>query len=75
MGLPAAILFAAFYFVPFIANLRYSLTKWDRITDPEFVGLRNFVNLLTNDDLFYKVLGNNLRFTFLVVLFQTLFFL
>ena len=73
MGLPAAILFAAFYFVPFIANLRYSLTKWDRITDPEFVGLRNFVNLLTNDDLFYKVLGNNLRFTFLVVIFQTLF--
>ena len=73
MGLPAAILFAAFYFVPFIANLRYSLTKWDRITAPEFVGLRNFVNLLTNDDLFYKVLGNNLRFTFLVVIFQTLF--
>ena len=73
MGLPAAILFTAFYFVPFIANLRYSLTKWDRITDPEFVGLKNFVNLLTNDDLFYKVLGNNLRFTFLVVIFQTLF--
>ena len=73
MGLPAAILFAGFYFVPFIANLRYSLTKWDRITEPAFVGLRNFVNLLTNDDLFYKVLGNNLRFTFLVVVFQTLF--
>ncbi|MFZ9294567.1 MAG: carbohydrate ABC transporter permease [Candidatus Nanopelagicaceae bacterium] len=73
MGLPAAILFAGFYFVPFIANLRYSLTRWDRITEPEFVGLRNFVNLLTNDDLFYKVLGNNLRFTFLVVVFQTLF--
>ncbi len=73
MGLPAAILFALFYFVPFIANLRYSLTKWDRISDPEFVGLSNFVNLLTNDDLFYKVLGNNLRFTFLVVVFQTLF--
>lgn len=73
MGMPAAILFAGFYFVPFIANLRYSLTRWDRITEPEFVGLRNFVNLLTNDDLFYKVLGNNLRFTFLVVVFQTLF--
>jgi raffinose/stachyose/melibiose transport system permease protein len=73
MGLPAAIIFAGFYIVPFIANLRYSLTRWDRITEPEFVGFRNFVNLLTNDDLFYKVLGNNLRFTFLVVLFQTLF--
>ena len=73
MGLPAAILFGLFYLVPFIANLRYSLTKWDRISEPEFVGFRNFVNLLTNDDLFYKVLGNNLKFTFLVVLFQTLF--
>lgn len=73
MGLPAALLFSIFYFVPFIANLRYSLTRWDRITDPEFVGMKNFVNLLTNDDLFFKVLGNNLRFTFLVVLFQTVF--
>ena len=73
MGLPAAIIFTLFYFVPFIANLRYSLTKWDRIADPEFVGIRNFVNLLTNDDLFYQVLGNNLKFTFLVVVFQTVF--
>ena len=73
MGLPAAIIFTLFYFVPFIANLRYSLTKWDRITNPEFVGIRNFVNLLTNDDLFYQVLGNNLKFTFLVVVFQTVF--
>ena len=71
MGFPAALLFALFYFVPFAANLRYSLTKWDQITAPEFVRLRNFVNLLTNDDLFYKVLGNNLEFTFLVVIFQT----
>ena len=71
MGLPAALIFTAFYFVPFVANLRYSLTRWDRITEPEFVGFRNFINLLTNDDLFYKVLGNNLRFTFLVVVFQT----
>ena len=72
MGLPAALIFTAFYFVPFIANLRYSLTRWDRITESEFVGLRNFINLLTNDDLFYKVLGNNLKFTFLVVVFQTI---
>lgn len=73
MGLPAGILFAAFYFVPFVLNLRYSFSKWDGITESEFVGLGNFTNMLTNDDLFYKVLGNNLRFTFLVVLFQTLF--
>ena len=51
--------------------LPISFTRWDRITEPEPVGLSNFINLLTNDDLFYKVLGNNLRFTFLVVIFQT----
>lgn len=73
MGLPAALIFTVFYFVPFIVNLRYSLTKWDRISDPIFVGLENFQRLLFNDDLFYKVLGNNLRFTALVVIFQTLF--
>lgn len=73
MGLPAAIIFTVFYFVPFIINLRYSLTKWDRISDPMFVGFENFHRLLFNDDLFYKVLGNNLRFTALVVIFQTLF--
>ena len=73
MGVPAAVLFTIFYFVPFIVNLRYSFTQWDRITEPKFVGLDNFYRLLFNDDLFYKVLGNNLRFTALVVIFQTLF--
>lgn len=29
--------------------------------------------MLTNDDLFYKVLGNNVEFSFLVVVFQTAF--
>lgn len=72
MGLPAALIFAIFYFGPFVLNLRYSLVKWDGITDVEFVGLGNFIKLVSDDDLFYKVLGNNLRFTFLVVIFQTL---
>ena len=72
MGLPAALIFAVFYFGPFVLNLRYSLVKWDGITDSEFVGLGNFIKLVSDDDLFYKVLGNNLRFTFLVVIFQTL---
>ena len=73
MGLPAALLFSFFYFVPFVLNLRYSLVDWNSIDEPKFVGADNFTKLLTDDDLFYKVLGNNLRFTFLVVIFQTLF--
>jgi raffinose/stachyose/melibiose transport system permease protein len=73
MGAPAAILFIIFYLYPALNTLRYSATRWNGIDPVEFVGVRNFVNLLTNDDLFLKVLGNNVRFTLLVVLFQTSF--
>ena len=73
MGAPALFLFLAFYLYPALQNLQFATRRWDGITPPESVGLRNFTNLLTNDDLFYKTLGNNLEFTFLVVLFQTAF--
>ena len=73
MSLPALSLYVFLFLIPVLNNLRYALTKWDGIEEPEFVGFRNFTNLLTNDDLFYKTLGNNLEFTFLVVLFQTIF--
>lgn len=70
---PSLILFLAFYLYPALQNLQFATRRWDGITPPENVGLRNFTNLLTNDDLFYKVLGNNIEFTFLVVVFQTAF--
>ena len=71
MGAPALFLFLAFYLYPALQNLQFATRRWDGITPPEPVGFRNFTNLLTNDDLFYKTLGNNLEFTFLVVIFQT----
>jgi raffinose/stachyose/melibiose transport system permease protein len=70
---PSLLLFLAFYLYPALQNLQFATRRWDGITPPENVGLRNFTNLLTNDDLFYKVLGNNIEFTFLVVIFQTAF--
>ncbi len=71
MTLPALLLYSAFYLYPTISNLRYSLSKWDGFGVPEFVGLRNFTKLVTDDDIFNKVLSNNIEFTFLVVIFQT----
>ena len=73
MGAPALFLFLAFYLYPALQNLQFATRRWDGISEPEAVGFRNFTKLLTNDDLFYKTLGNNLEFTFLVVLFQTAF--
>ena len=71
MGLPALLLFLAFYLYPALQNLQFATRRWDGITDPEFVGFRNFTNLLTNDDLFIKILGNNIRFSLIVVIAQT----
>ena len=71
MGAPALLLFLAFYLYPALQNLQFATRRWDGISEPENVGFRNFTNLLTNDDLFYKTLGYNIEFTFLVVVFQT----
>ena len=71
MAFPAVAIYAFLYLYPALTNLLYATQRWDGVTKPEFVGLTNFVHLLTNDDLFRKILGNNLRFTFIVVIFQT----
>jgi raffinose/stachyose/melibiose transport system permease protein len=69
--LPALLLFVGLYLLPAVNSLRYSLTKWDGIMPSQFVGVENYTKLATGDDLFIKVLGNNLEFMFWVVLFQT----
>ena len=71
MALPAFIVYASLYLYPALSNLLYATQKWDGITKPEFTGLRNITYLLTQDDLFRKALGNNLRFMLVVVIFQT----
>ena len=71
MALPAFAVYASLYLYPALSNLLYATQKWDGITKPEFTGLRNMTYLLTQDDLFRKALGNNLRFMLVVVIFQT----
>lgn len=73
MALPAFLIYAFLYLYPALSNLLYATQKWDGITTPEFTGLRNISYLLTQDDLFRKALGNNLRFMFVVVILQTSF--
>ena len=71
MALPAFLIYAFLYLYPALSNLLYATQKWDGITTPEFTGLRNMQFLLTQDDLFRKALGNNLRFMLVVVILQT----
>lgn len=49
--------FLTFFAGPLIASLFISFTEWDGLTDPEFVGLQNYIDLLS-DDLFLRSLRN-----------------
>lgn len=58
MALPWAIGFIVFIAGPMVFGLYVSLTKWNMISVPEFVGLKNFVTMFTGqDELFSKSLG------------------
>ena len=73
MALPAFAIYSFLYLYPSISNLWNSTKRWDGVLPPEFIGARNFTYLATNDDLFLKVLGNNIRFALVVVILQTSF--
>ncbi len=51
---------------PILATLGISLTKWDMLTAPQFVGLDNYPDLL-GDDRFLKALRNTAFFTLVSV--------
>ncbi|RSK51833.1 carbohydrate ABC transporter permease, partial [Bacillus canaveralius] len=72
--LPGLALYLTFFVYPTFSALFYSFTNWDGLTaDYDFVGLENYVNIFTNDSIFAKAFGNNLKFMLFVVIFQTLF--
>jgi len=56
--LPNILGFLVFSSIPVLATLSISLLDWDLIRAPRFVGLDNYVKLLTDDPLFWKVLKN-----------------
>jgi multiple sugar transport system permease protein len=51
---------------PILATLGISLTKWDMLTPPQFVGLDNYAKLL-DDDRFQKALRNTAFYTLVSV--------
>lgn len=63
---PMIIGLGVFFYVAFGASFVISLTRWDLLTDPEWVGLKNYEQLLSND-IFRKTLRNTVVFTVLNV--------
>ncbi len=59
--LPAFLGTLIFIIIPVLGSFLISLTKWNLISPPEFVGLDNYINLL-KDKEFYFILGNTLYY-------------
>jgi len=45
--------FAAFTFLPVVASFVLAFYSWDLMQDARFMGLKNFIRLLTNPDFWY----------------------
>ncbi|MBM7691657.1 multiple sugar transport system permease protein [Peribacillus deserti] len=61
---PWVIGFLVFTTYPLLSSLYYSLTEYNAISEPIFVGLQNYKELLFQDDLFIKGLSNTLYMVF-----------
>lgn len=65
--MPYIILFTAFIVVPVLAAIFLSFTYFNAIQPPKFIGLSNYVNLITNDEVFMQyVLPNTIKFALIV---------
>jgi oligogalacturonide transport system permease protein len=66
-ALPFVLGILFFKLFPFIASFALSLTQYDLIDPPQFVGLENYRELANNDPLFQQSLGVTLWFVILAV--------
>ncbi len=65
--LPYLILFTVFIIIPTAMAVGLSFTNYNAVQAPEFVGLTNYINLLTQDTIFLQyVLPNTILFSIIV---------
>jgi len=60
--LPFAILFIVFTVIPVLTSIIISFTSFNMLEMPSFVGFRNYINLMVNDDVFLIAVKNTLFF-------------
>lgn len=64
---PYAIMFLFFIALPVLLAVILSFTYFNTVAPPEFTGLQNYINALTQDEVFIKnVLPNTIKFSLIV---------
>jgi multiple sugar transport system permease protein len=70
---PWIIGFSVFYVYPMASSLYFSFTKYDILSQPEWVGLANYRFMFTSDPLFWVAIRNTLWIIAILVPLQVLF--
>ena len=68
--LPPLLLYGAAVLLPILQSLFLSFFSWDGITDMQFVGLANYVQMLTGDDVFWHAFLNALGYLAICLVLQ-----
>ncbi len=69
--LPALIGFLVFYLYPFIRGFYFSLTRYNLLGTPTFIGFDNFTKLF-QDQLFWNALVVTVEYVLINIVFQTI---
>ncbi|MBV7329290.1 sugar ABC transporter permease [Chloroflexi bacterium TSY] len=64
---PWLIGFLGLFLGPGLVSLYLSMTKYDVLSSPEFIGAGNYIKMFTDDDLFWSSLGRTFYFACLGV--------
>lgn len=57
--IPALVMYAAFVIWPLLSTIGFSFFDWDGFSSASFIGLRNYVELATDDPVFVGALRHN----------------
>lgn len=64
---PYVVLFTLFIIIPVLIAIGLSFTYFNTIETPDFIGLKNYIELFTRDEVFMQyVLPNTIKFAFIV---------
>ena len=56
--LPYAVLFITFYVLPMLTSIYFSFTNYNILEKPDFIGVRNYLNLFLEDEVFTIAVKN-----------------
>ncbi|WP_314061639.1 sugar ABC transporter permease [uncultured Vagococcus sp.] len=71
---PHLLIFVIFFLIPVVFGIYISMTDWDLVNAPTFVGFKNFQEILfQKDSTFFEQFHNGLKNTFFFVIFSVPF--